>query len=202
MVWDYKECQVLYAEALEYLKSSLGITQLDLDLDRQCLLPYQVVIIKYLNRKLIELGADDIKDKIEKIFDIYDEGTVRIVEDLEPRQYAEEIGCEIENEEFYCCRFVFAWTNLLTALCIRLKFQYAYLFEQTGDSECCVCGGRGETWKDHESWVSNVMPNDEDYDRTNYSRANSAWQVSKDRYCDCYRHYADTSDDMESKTEI
>lgn len=192
MEWNERECRVLYAEALEYLKNSLGITQLDTDLSHICLLPYQVVIIKYLNRELIQLGTESIKARIERVLKIFEEGACRIAEDMEPRQFAEEIGCDIESENFHCCRFVFAWTNLLTALCIRLKFQYAYLFAPEQDYECCKCGSRGETAKDMESWVSNVFPEDEMYDRTNYERTNSAWQISKDRYCDCYRH---TSDD-------
>lgn len=194
MVWDNSECKILYAEAIEYLKNMLGIPQVDLDLSRQCLLPYQVVIIRYLNRNLYELGTDDIRTKVEKIFELFDYGADRIVEDMEPRSFAEEVGCDIESEEFYCCRFVFAWTNLLTALCIRLKFQYAHLFAQEDDGECCKCGARGETVRDMESWTSNVFPEDELYDRTNYERANSAWEVSKNRYCDCYRHYTDDSD--------
>lgn len=188
MEWNERECRVLYAEALEYLKNSLGITQLDADLSHTCLLPYQVVIIKYLNRELIQLGTDSIKAKIERVLEIFKEGECRIVEDMEPRKFAEEIRCDIESENFHCCRFVFAWTNLLTALCIRLKFQYAYLFSQEYDGKCCKCGTRGQTTKDYESWVSNVFPEDELFDRSNYERANSAWEVSKDRYCDCYRH--------------
>jgi hypothetical protein len=197
MEWDYRECCVLYAEAIEYLRNSLGIVQLDADLSHQCLLPYQVVILKYINRTLIELGTDNLKAKIEKIFEICEDAADRIVEDIEPRQFAEEIGCDIENENFHCCRFVYSWTNLLTALCIRLKFQYAYLFTPEYDGECCKCGTRGETVKDHESWVSNVYPEDEMFDRSNYERSNSAWQISKDRYCDCYRHATENSESEE-----
>ena len=174
MEWNERECRVLYAEALEYLKNSLGITQLDADLSHTCLLPYQVVIIKYLNRELIQLGTDSIKAKIERVLEIFKEGECRIVEDMEPRKFAEEIRCDIESENFHCCRFVFAWTNLLTALCIRLKFQYAYLFSQEYDGKCCKCGTRGQTTKDYESWVSNVFPEDELFDRSNYERGKSA----------------------------
>ena len=222
MEWSLDKCRVLYAESIEYLKNSLGITQIDLD--NTCheiyLLPYQVVIIKYINENLIRLGTDDLKTKVNCIFDLFWNGTnemlgcycvkdnseetpelvLPLVDEDCPntccmiKRFAEKIGCDTESEFFNCGYFVYSWTNLLTALCIRLKFQYAYLFAQEYDGECCKCGARGETAKDQESWVSNVYPEDELYDRTNYTRANSAWQVSKDRYCDCYRHSTESSE--------
>lgn len=188
MDWNIEDCYVSYVESLEYLKSCLGITKIDLDLNYDCLLPYQVTIIKYINRSLILLGTDDIKSKIEEVISISEKGASRIVIDMESKQFAEEVGCDIESDNFHCCRFVYAWTNLLTALCIRLKFQYAHLFAPEYDGECCTCGQKGETVRDQESWVSNVFPEDELYDRSNYERSNSSWEVSKDRYCDCYRH--------------
>ncbi len=198
MIWDQKECCILYAESIEYLRNSLGIVQLDLDLSHSCLLPYQTTILRFINRQLIELGTDNLKAKIEKVLEIQDLGATRIVEDMEPRQFAEEIGCDIESENFYCCRFVYSWTNLLTALCIRLKFQYAYLFKPDYSSECCKCGASGETVADYESWVSNVFPEDEMFDRTNYDRSNSSWQISKDRFCDCYRHTNEDDSNLEN----
>ena len=187
MTWDYKECCIEYTESLEYLRNCLGIVQVDNDMDRKELLPYQVVILRYINRRLIELGTDVLKHKIEEILKIYDEGADLIVSCNVP-ELAATLGIDTEHEEYCCCRLVLAWTNFLTALCIRLKFQYAYLFTPEYDGECCKCGSKGQTTKDLESWVSNVFPEDEMYDRSNYSRSNSAWQVSKDRYCDCYRH--------------
>ena len=191
MSWDHSECVIEYTEALEYLRNCLGIVQVDNDICREELLPYQVVILKYINRNLITLGSDVMKHKIEKILEIFAHGADKIVTECAPMELATEVGIDTENENYVCCRFVFAWTNFLTALCIRLKFQYAYLFTPEYDGECCKCGARGETSKDQESWVSNVFPHDEMYDRTNYTRSNAAWQVSKDRYCDCYRHNSD-----------
>lgn len=199
MSWDYSECCTQYAESIEYLRNSLGIAQVDLDLSRQNLLPYQVVILQYINRQLIELGSDDLKTKIQKIFDIYEQGADLICNCTVP-ELAELIGVDTQDQDYRCCVFVFAWTNFLTALCIRLKFQYAYLFAPDIDEECCKCGARGETFRDMESWVSNVFPNDELYDRTNYTRTNSAWQVSKNRYCDCYRH--SSTDDSNDSSNI
>jgi hypothetical protein len=36
------------------------------------------------------------------------------------------------------------------------------------------------------------------FDRSNYERSNSAWQISKDRYCDCYRHATENPESEES----
>ena len=76
----------------------------------------------------------------------------------------------------------------MSTLCLRLRFQYAYLFAQEPDGECCVCGARGQTETDYESWESGVYPEDECYDRSNYFRSTSAWGLEKDRFCECYRH--------------
>ena len=100
------------------------------------------------------------------------------------------LGAESENpsekpDEQYMC---FCWGDFMSTLCLRLKFQYGYLFAQEPDGECCVCGARGQTETDYESWESGVYPQDECYDRTNYTRSNTAWGVQKDRFCECYRH--------------
>lgn len=199
MNWNYEIAYTEFQEASEYIKNKLGIVQLDFDLGRQVLLPYQVMILKYLNSKLIQTASEDIKVNIQLILDTYSYGADLIcfgpIEDEEEewktgtlKLAAEVLGPDgVEAEEYDTDRFVFAWTNALTSLCLRLKLQYAYLFEQEPSGDCCQCGAKGETDRDFESWVSGVYPEDELYDRTNYLRSNSSWQVSKSRYCDCYR---------------
>lgn len=190
MEWDNQKCYVLYTQYCEYLKNSLGISQVDFYTNRSELLPYYTAIVSYLNQRLIILASDDIKVKVCEILDIFDHGAELIcnkgVLDL-----AKEVGIPSADKEYNCCRFVFSWTNALTSLCMRLKFQYAYLFEPEYDGTCCTCGAPGETTADYESWVSGVYPNDEEYDRTNYYRVNSSWKVNTTRYCECYRKDSD-----------
>ena len=90
--------------------------------------------------------------------------------------------------DFFISYFIFCWSDFFSALCLRLKFQYAYLFAQEPDGECCTCGPRGQTETDYESWESGVYPEDECYDSTNYFRSNTAWGLNKARFCDCYKH--------------
>ena len=68
--------------------------------------------------------------------------------------------------------------------------QYLYLFEQSVSDDCCDCNkGKGQTQKDYESWSSGVYPNDEGYDRTNYARTGSAWNLTTEPgKCECNRH--------------
>lgn len=187
MTWNNQECYTLYTQYLEYLKSSLGISQVDYYMGRSELLPYYTQITKYLNERLIILGTDDIKTKIIEILNIFDHGA-ELICNCGTLDLAREVGISSGDPEYMCCRFVFSWTNALSTLCLRLKFQYAYLFEPEYDPFCCRCGAIGETYEDYESWTSGVYPNDESYDRTNYTRNNSSWGVNKTRYCECYRH--------------
>ena len=76
MVWDSEECYLKFIQVSDFFKGMLGISQLDIDLDRKVLLPYQTQILDYLNTRLIKLGTDNIKAKIVEIFDIFDWGGV------------------------------------------------------------------------------------------------------------------------------
>lgn len=187
MTWDNQECYVAYTQYLEYLKNSLGIGQVDFYMGRSELLPYHTQIVKYLNERLIILGSDDIKAKVTEILDIFDHGASLICDGAVP-DLAYEVEIPTGDPEYMCCRFVFAWTNALSTLALRLKFMYGYLFEPEYDPFCCRCGAIGETYEDYESWTSGVFPNDESYDRANYTRNNSSRGIRKTRYCDCYRH--------------
>ena len=204
MIWNTTDCNIIFAQILSYLLSTLGLTQLDIyKIEKETttenegeevvnrdalLLPYHTVIVQYLNEQLIALDTDDIKTKVQKILDIFDWGA-----DLICTTRAEElgncIGIDTQSENYDQDRFVFAWTNLMTSLCIRLKLQYLYLFDQDVSTDCCNCNkSKGQTQEDYESWSSGVYPNDETYDRTNYTRTGSAWGLTNPPTpCECNR---------------
>ena len=196
MRWNNESGYIRYNSALTSLKNLLGITQIDYYTERCELSPYVTYILEYLVRKLILLGEDvDISLKIQEILDIFDYGADTII-DGGALDLAREIGIStnedcIEGVEipFDRDRFVFTWANVLTALIVRLKFQYAGLFAQEYDGDCCKCGTVGQTWRDFESWRSDVYPNDELYDRTNYLRKNGQWTTNIDapECTKCYR---------------
>jgi hypothetical protein len=191
MKWDSQTGYTRYVTAETNIKAFLGISQLDNYIDSENLLfPYVTYILEYVNNKLITLGIDtDIKQKINEVYRIFEQGSEKIIHE-ETMNLVREIGISTEESDeipFSRDRFVFSWTNLLSTLCLRLKFQYAHLFKQESDGECCHCGTRGQTTKDFESWTSRVYPDDEEYDRTNYYRTNTAWGTHKIEYCACKR---------------
>jgi hypothetical protein len=189
MIWDdtyyYK-----FEQAQSYLKEKLGLIQLDYWKERPVLRPYYYYIVSFLNMKISNLGTDDLKTIVEEVFKTFEWGGDMIIAE-ETYQIAMEGGItdnEGEPVEYKQEYFVFSWADVMSTLCLRLKFQYAYLFAQEPDGECCVCNPRGQTETDYESWESGVYPEDECYDRTNYSRSNTAWGLNKDRFCECYKH--------------
>jgi hypothetical protein len=207
MTWDITQCNIIFTQVLSYLKSTLCLLQLDIynlsdeeNIDNvtlsndetprsALLLPYHTVILEYINQKLIELGTDEIKPKIQKILDIFDWGADLICT-TRAKELADCIGIDTESENYDQDRFIFSWTNLMTSLCLRLKLQYLYLFEQTVSTDCCSCDkAKGQTQEDYESWSSGVYPSDEVYDRTNYARTGSAWGLTTEPgKCECNRH--------------
>lgn len=195
MIWNNQKGYIRYVAAETNIKSILGISQLDNYVDSEKLLfPYVTTILEYINEKLIILGIDaDIKQKINEIYRIFEYGSEKIIHE-ETMDLVRELGISTEINEsaedyipFSRDRFVFAWTNLLSTMCLRLKFQFAHLFAQEDDGECCHCGAKGQNTKDYESWTSRVFPDDEEYDRTNYSRTNTAWGTKRIEYCACKR---------------
>lgn len=82
-------------------------------------------------------------------------------------------------------RFVFSWTNVLSTLVLRLRFQYANLLYQAPEQGCgCICG-KGETTADWEAYTSGVWPNEEECDSWNYT-SGSSWRVnSSTPECTC-----------------
>lgn len=220
MVWD-DSYYLKHEQAETYLKQILGLTQLDYWKERQVLIPYFYYIINYLDQQLTDLGTEDIKELVEEVFRIFEWGGDLIIDHKacllaykigcinlnelgigpsDPEKYSDDLlpkdwaSIEIDGESeiaFNRTYFVFCWSNLMSTLCLRLKFQYGYLFAQEPDGECCVCGARGQTETDYESWESGVYPEDECYDRSNYFRSNTAWGLEKDRFCECYKHPTD-----------
>ena len=196
MRWNNQKGYVRYTAALTSLKNMLGISQIDYYTERCELSPYVTYILEYLVKRLILLGEDaDIKVKIQEILDTFDYGADMII-DGATIDLVCEVGIStndicIEGEEipFDRDRFVFTWANVLTALVVRLKFQYASLFAPADDSECCKCGAVGQTYLDFESWRSDVYPNDESYDRSNYWRNNGQWttNIQAPECTKCYR---------------
>ena len=198
MKWNRTSGYVDKVTAETTLKNFLGISTLDYYIDREeMFIPYYTYVMKYLNEKLIILGDVEIKYKIDEVYRILSYGAEKIAADA-TLDLVRAVGIETDTTEltadennivFNRDRFVFAWTAFMTALWMRLKFQYANLFIEQPDLECCKCGAKGQTTGDYESWTSRVFPQDEVYDRgfTEQDRSTTAWGTRVERFCDCYR---------------
>lgn len=193
MKWNDERGYLTYQSSLQGLKSQLGVSQIDYTM-RCELAPYITYILDYLNKKLILLGPDaSIKTKIQEIFDIFDLGADKIVSGA-TLDLVWDLGIDtgeiyVENEEipYNQDRFVFTWSNVLTALMVRLKFQYSSLLVQEPSLDCpCINGcGHGETTADFESWQSGVYPEDEEYSYYSYKDTNRTWGVTNAEYPEC-----------------
>lgn len=196
MKWNKHEGYVKYTSSLENLKSMLGISQIDHYIQRPELSPYDTYIFEYLARRIICLGEVGLKERVSEVFNVFEEGADKIISGA-TLDLAWELGISTgkiyvpeEEIEFNKDRFIFSWSNVLTALCVRLKFQYSSLFVSQVPSECCQCGSPGQTTADYESWSSGVYPEDEEFDRVVYNKNHTAWGVNnKDSWCNCYRKY-------------
>lgn len=195
MKWNDEKGYLTFQSSVSNLKSSLGITNIDL-VNRCELNPYYTYILKYLSDRLLMLGDVSLEDKIQEIFDIFSMGTDKIIEGS-TLDLAWELGIEttdlyIQGQEIpYNQEYlVFSWSNALTALSLILKLQYSHLLYNSNECNCCSNGcSVGETTSDHESWTSGVYSEDEDY--LNYSTAerNTSWRVGSDKVecTKCYR---------------
>lgn len=193
MKWNDETGYLTYQTSLQGIKNSLGITGIDIA-DRCEFIPYYTYIFKYLNEKLVLLGTDaTIKDKILEIFNIFDWGTDKIILNstldiawalgIETTDYYRE-GIELPYNQEY---LVFTWSNALTALCVRLRFQYAHLlYQSTTDNNCCCGCCPGPETSDVESWTSGIYAEDEEYIGNN---KNTSWRASSDiiECTKCYR---------------
>lgn len=138
-----------WIEKSTLLKNLLGIPELDFYLDLPQLLPYQIKIVDYLNTKLLILPENDIKQRILEILRIFREGAELICNDG-AQDLAFLVGTPYDD------RFVFSWSNGLSTLCLRLKFQYADLWNEDPNWECCQCNPKGYTTEDYENWSSGI----------------------------------------------
>lgn len=186
MKWNDEEGYVAYKTSLQSLKSLLGVSEVDYTL-RCELAPYITYILQYLVKKLVLLGEDvGMKQRLQEVFDTFDMGASKIVSggafDL-----AWELGITggdvyVEGSEipYDQDRFVFAWSNVLTALVVRLKLQYASLLYQNPSNDCpCQDCSPGQGTKDFEDWRSGVYPEDEEYSYYNWNESNSpGWRTS------------------------
>ena len=169
MKWDNKTGYISYNNYLNTVKVYLGISGIDYNM-RCELAPYITYILGYVSNRLILVGEGmDIKNYIQEIFDIFDYGSDKIISggalDL-----AREIGITTDPTDeivYDQDRFVFSWSNVLTALVMRIKYQYANLLTQPIITDCpCDCS-RGQTTKDYENWTSGVYPEDENWEAGN-----------------------------------
>ena len=196
MRWNKSDGYIARVTAETTLKNFLGISTLDYYVDsEENFIPYYTYVMEYINEKLVILGETDIKLRLDEVMRIMNYGAEKIASDA-TRDLVRALGIETDiveedadNIVFNQDRFVFAWTGFMTSLWMRLKFQYANLFVEPINNECCKCGARGDTTSDYESWSSKVFPQDEVYDRSNFERTRSttAWGTRAKRYCDCYR---------------
>lgn len=188
MKWNNESGYLTYQSSLNSIKSLLGITAIDI-MERCELMPYYTYILKYLNDRILLLTDTSIKSRIQEVFDIFSYGTDKIICNS-ALDLAWDLGIETTdiylegreipyNQEY----LVFSWSNLMTALSVRLKFQYSHLlYQNTNTGECyCCCNGCsvGETTSDHESWSSGVYPEDEEYSGYQVS-SNTAWRTGAD----------------------
>lgn len=201
MKWNETSGYYEFKAAQDGVMRQLGIGKVDY-LIREELGPYLTKILKYLNTELIKLGDDaEILEKLNKIFDIFDDGSDKIVT-LMGQTLAEEIGVieadegeEEESDDYTIVayeqdRFIFCWTNVMSCLVTRLKLQYASLLYQPVKQGCgCLCPP-GETYKDWEAYNSgHVYAEDEEYSKFDYGynaySTTASWRASLSNEPDC-----------------
>lgn len=189
MKWNDKTGYITYKVALQNIKSYLGISEIDYFM-RCELAPYITYILDYISKRLVLLSEDSgIKEYIQEVFTIREEGESKIIYGAVD-ELRSEVG--IDNGEIYVedseipyveDRFIYSWSNIMTALLVRIKFQYAGLLAQDPNNDC-PCGDTcypGQTIKDFESWTSGVYPEDEEYSYYNYKDVTSTdWRVNND----------------------
>lgn len=186
MLWGSKDLY-RYEVSKKFLINKLGISTLD-SLDRPELIPYLTYIYEFINGRLMKLGKATIKRLVTEIFDIFDYGADKIIYD-NAINLAFDLGistedCFVEDKEipYNHDRFVFAWTNALSGLCVRLKLQYSYLFS---DNNSCVCSCQSAQ-PDYDSWSSNVYAEDEAYGIKYNTEAKTNWRpTASEKECNC-----------------
>lgn len=187
MKWNKMRGKTRYDSALTNLKTLLELKLVDFwDFKDERLLPYLTVILEYIDKKLFQLGGlnIDLLKRLKEVYRIFDYGNKKILNggtmDL---AYELEISTKEDLTPDYVPfnkdHFIFTWTNFLSSLCIRIKFQYITLFqneaEMIEEASCQPKCPKNQDFHDYESWRSDVYPDDEDYDRTNWNKTNDAW---------------------------
>ena len=188
MKWSKLEAKSRFKQAESMLKHYLEIKTYDFyDINNPTLIPYLTVLMEYLNKRLSLAGGDDlsIADRVREIYKIFDYGTEKIItKSTKNLVYEMEISTKSDitpdNIPFDQELFIFVWTNFMSSLCIRLKFLYSIVFQkerEEKEEELNNLGKlpKGENWDDFESWRTDVYPDDEEYDRTNWMRHTDGW---------------------------
>ena len=186
MKWNDRNGYIIYKTSLQSIESMLGISQIDYSF-RCELVPYITYILNYISNRLILIPEDsDILVYINEFLDIKNHGEEKIL-----FQAVDELRLElnIDNGEIYVDnseipynedRFIYSWSNVVTAIWVRLKFQYQHLLTQQVETDC-PCGNEctpGQTFKDFESWSSKVYPEDEEFSHFNYNgKTSTDWRV-------------------------
>lgn len=196
MKWNNEEGYIDYKNSLTSIKNLLSISQIDFFTLSCEIAPYVTYTLKYLNTRLVMLGEVDMVTKLNEVINIYEEGSMKIIFGG-VRDLAFELGIDegedyIEGEEipYNQDRFIFSWTNVMTALSTRLKLQYSSLLMQPKNNECpCNDCDPGQSTKDYESWTSKIYPEDESYSYYNYdSNYSSIFGNNQPSICTkCYR---------------
>lgn len=147
-----------YVVSLNYIVRVLGLRKMNEHIIRPQLGPALTAVMKYLAGKLVPLEESHILDKIALIREEYSRGADLICQE-KTLTLAEEVGYQEENLEL----LVFAWTNTLTTLYMKLINQYSALLCDDVVSPGCPCECIGETWKDYEEYTSGVWPEDDEF---------------------------------------
>lgn len=200
MKWNKLNGKVRFKEAESMLKHYLEINNYDFfDINNELLLPYLTVIMEHLNKKIALAGGDDlsITDRVRLIYKIFDYGTKKILtKSTLGLVYELEISTKEDaspdNIAYDQDLFIFVWSNFLSSLCIRLKFLYSVAFQnerlEKEEELRQVKYPKGDTWEDYESWRTDIYPEDEEYDRTNWMRTTDAWGGhTRHSFCRNYR---------------
>ena len=187
MKWDKMRGKVRFKTAEELIKTLLEINIFDFyDINNEKLLPYLTIIIEYLNKRLLLIGgtkASMIK-RLQELDRIFKYGTNKILNDsVLDLVYEMEISVKEDVTPDYVPfnndLFIFTWTNFLSSLCVRTKFIYNQLLtdydKELEEMKHQPKFPKGDTVFEIESWRSDVFPDDELYDRTNWMKTNDAW---------------------------
>lgn len=194
MKWNRMRGKVRYDSALTNLKTLLELKLVDFwDFKDERLIPYLTVIMEWIDKKLFQIGGTDTEllRRLKEVYRLFDYGNNKILNNaVMDLVYEMEISTKEDITPDYVPfnrdYFIFTWTNFLSSLCIRIKFQYISLFQEAdptygNNNSCGNSGGslcncpRNQDFHDWESWRSDVYPDDEDYDRTNWNKTNDAW---------------------------